>query len=165
MLGSLYSVLFRRRSTILGENVIEGTSLFLLSTHLPVVESFGFSMELLKKTSGKGTSNSGKDLETSTAQPQLSYSHWSLISDDPFWRPTTADELEMFGDSVSISVSENSSGGNNSLHPLECGDNLRDASHNIARRIIDSVRRRKGLPIETKIVVAADKQRTFRKNK
>ena len=47
-LGNLYGVLAKRRGEILREDIIEGTSLFLLEATLPVVESFGFAQELLK---------------------------------------------------------------------------------------------------------------------
>jgi translation elongation factor EF-G len=42
-LGSLYSVVSRRRGAVSDEDIIEGTSLFVLSVTLPIVESFGFS--------------------------------------------------------------------------------------------------------------------------
>jgi len=47
-LGNLYAVLSKRRGEVLTEDIIEGTSLFLLEATLPVVESFGFAQELLK---------------------------------------------------------------------------------------------------------------------
>ena len=40
-------------------------------------------LELLKKTSGNGTA------------PQLQFSHWQTQSENPFWRPTTVEELEV----------------------------------------------------------------------
>lgn len=40
--------------------------LFLLTALLPIAESFGFANELLKKTSGAGTT------------PQLAFSHWEV---------------------------------------------------------------------------------------
>ena len=36
--------------------------------------------------------------------------------------------------------------------------------HNVARRLVDSVRRRKGLPVEEKVVSRATKQRTLKRN-
>ena len=72
-LGNLYAVLSQRRGSVTNEDIIEGTSLFLLSADLPVHSSFGFAQQLLKKTSGLGTA------------PQLSFSHWSRIDTDPFW--------------------------------------------------------------------------------
>lgn len=32
--------------------------------------------------------------------PQLVFSHWAVVPMDPFWVPTTADELEHYGDKV-----------------------------------------------------------------
>ena len=156
VLSSLYGVIFKRRSTIVSENIIEGTSLFILTVHLPVVESFGFALELLKKTSGKGTNTSGGDVVQSNnllQSPQLSYSHWSLLTQDPFWRPTTVEELEMYGDLS-----------NNSSRYDQEGSKVSNSAV-ISRRIIDSVRVRKGLPIENKIIGEADKQRTLSKKK
>ncbi|CAK9250496.1 unnamed protein product [Sphagnum jensenii] len=127
-LGNLYGVLSKRRGEVTKEDIIDGTSLFLLSTTLPVSESFGFAQELLRKTSGNATA------------PQLIFSHWSIIQDNPFWKPQTEDELEKYGDSY---VSE----------------------HNILRACIDKVRKRKGLPIEEKVVVSAEKQRNMNRKK
>ena len=126
-LGNLYGVLSKRRGTIVDEDIIEGTSLFLLSATLPVAESFGFAQELLEKTSGNAIS------------PQLTFSHWEVLKIDPFWKPTTEDELEEFGTQA--------------------------AEPNLARTYIDKVRRRKGLPVEEKIVNDAEKQRTHSKKK
>jgi ribosome assembly protein 1 len=91
--GNLYGVLSKRRGVVTKEDIIEGTSLFLLSAHLPVANSFGFAQELLKKTSGAGTA------------PQLSFSHWQTNTSDPFWRPKTEEELEEFGETAN-SVAE-----------------------------------------------------------
>lgn len=40
-----------------------------------------------------------------------------------------------------------------------------DKETNLARKNMDSVRRRKGLMVEEKVVVAAEKQRTLTRNK
>lgn len=58
---------------------------------------------------------------------------------DPFFVPTTEEELEEFGS--------------------EAG-----GPANLARRLIDGVRRRKGLPVEEKVVAKATKQRTLKRN-
>ena len=126
-LSNLYGVLSKRRGVIVNEDVIDGTSLFLLSATVPVTESFGFAQELLEKTSGNAIS------------PQLTFLRWEVLDTDPFWRPATAQELEDFG--------------NQATEP------------NIARNFIDKVRRRKGLPVEEKVVASAEKQRTLTKNK
>lgn len=127
-LGNLYAVLSRRRGTVFKEDIIEGTSLFLLSAYLPVVQSFQFAQELLKRTSGSGTA------------PQLSFSHWATVGQDPFWRPRTDEELEEFGEAF-----------------LD--------EHNLARSWINKVRKRKGLAVDEQVVVFAEKQRTLNKKK
>jgi ribosome assembly protein 1 len=43
----------RRRAKIIKEEQKEGTNIFLIEALLPVVESFGLSVELLTETSGK----------------------------------------------------------------------------------------------------------------
>lgn len=126
-LRNLYAVLSRRRGVIVNEDIIEGTSLFLLTASIPIAESFGFAQELLERTGGNAIS------------PQLSFSHWSKFDTDPFWQPTTTEELEDFG-SQSTEI-------------------------NKARVFIDKVRRRKGLPVEEKVVESAEKQRTLSKKK
>ena len=63
--------------------------------------------------------------------------------------------------------------GSGSLDREEFGDlasqedvyKFRQAQNNIAYTFIEGVRRRKGLPTDTKIVVAAEKQRTLTRNK
>lgn len=87
-LGNLYAVLSRRRGAVVHEDIIDGTSLFLLTATIPVAESFGFSHELLKKTSGNATA------------PQMAFSHWRVQDTDPFWRATTQEELEDHGETT-----------------------------------------------------------------
>lgn len=66
----------------------------------------------------------------------LVLSHWEALSEDPFFAPKTEEEIEEFGDGSSV-------------------------LHNTARKLIDAVRRRKGLPVEEKVVQHATKQRTL----
>ena len=84
-LGNLYAVLSRRRGEVIDEDIIEGTTLFILTVSLPVANSFGFAQELLRKTSGSATT------------PQLFFSHWCVNELDPFWKPITSDEQEEHG--------------------------------------------------------------------
>jgi len=127
-LGRLYTVLPKRRAKIISEDMREGTNSFVIKAHLPVYESFGFSKEIRKRTSG-------------VASPQLIFSHWEIMTQDPFWQPTTEEELEEFGDM------------DKALYP------------NLVRDIINNVRQRKGLRVETKIVEHAEKQRTLSRKK
>ncbi len=62
-----------------------------------------------------------------------------MIPNDPFWVPSTEEELLHFGEKAD--------------------------SENLARRYVNAVRRRKGLSVEEKIVQFAEKQRTLKKNK
>lgn len=71
------------------------------------------------------------------ASASLMLSHWERLELDPFFAPTTEEEREEFG---------------------EEGQGVGAA--NLAKRLIDSVRRRKGLPVEEKVVESATKQRT-----
>lgn len=48
-------MLSKRRGEVIEEDIIEGTELFLITAHLPVVESIGFASELLDRTSGAAT--------------------------------------------------------------------------------------------------------------
>ncbi|XP_068655512.1 uncharacterized protein [Aristolochia californica] len=63
-------------------------------------------------------------------------SHWEALPEDPFFVPKTEEEIEEFGDGSSVLP-------------------------NTARKLIDAVRRRKGLPVEEKVVRHATKQRTL----
>eukprot|EP00737_Agarophyton_chilense_P003342 gb/GEZJ01003909.1/.p1 GENE.gb/GEZJ01003909.1/~~gb/GEZJ01003909.1/.p1 ORF type:complete len:941 (+),score=160.83 gb/GEZJ01003909.1/:732-3554(+) len=76
------------------------------------------------------------------AVPQMVFSHWESIELDPFWYPQTEEELEDLG--ASDTTAEN---------------------NNIARKLVNGIRRRKGLKVEEKIVVDAEKQRTLSRKK
>ena len=123
-LGKLYSVLNQRRGEIQNEDIWEGTDIFTITCILPVTESLGLANDLRQQTSG------------AVNQPQLQFSHWQILDEDPFSKPTTEDEIE------------------------EWGDNF--ATRNRAKQIIDSIRKRKGMQTDEKIVVDAEKQRTMK---
>ncbi|KAK7305351.1 hypothetical protein VNO77_43256 [Canavalia gladiata] len=69
------------------------------------------------------------------ASALLNRSHWEALPEDPFFVPKTDEEIEELGDGSSVLP-------------------------NTARKLIDAVRRRKGLPVEEKVVQHATKQRT-----
>ena len=103
----------------------EGTPFFTITATLPVAESFGFSEEIRKRTSG-------------AASPQLIFSGYEMLDEDPFWVPFTEEELEDLG---------------------EIADR-----ENMAKKYMDGVRRRKGLFVQgTRIVERAEKQKTLKK--
>ena len=65
VLGKMYGVISKREGRILSEEMKEGTDIFTVRSVLPVAESFGFSEEIRKKTSG-------------LASPQLVFDHWTV---------------------------------------------------------------------------------------
>lgn len=71
------------------------------------------------------------------AAASLMLSHWERLQVDPFFVPKTEEEREEYG---------------------EEGQGV--GAPNLARRLVDSVRRRKGLQVEEKVVESATRQRT-----
>ena len=124
MLGKVHAVISKRRGRILHEELKEGTSIFIIRAILPVVESFGFSNEIRGRTSG-------------LAQPQLIFCGYELLDEDPYWVPTTAEELEDLGEKAD--------------------------RESVPLRYVNLVRKRKGLFVEEMIVESAEKQRTLMK--
>lgn len=124
VLGRVYGVITRRHGKILSEEMREGTPFFIIHTSIPVIEGFGLSEEIRKKTSG-------------AANPQLVFSGFEVLDEDPFWVPTTEEELEELGE-------------------------LADRE-NIAKMYMESVRRRKGMSVHEKVISNAEKQRTMKK--
>ncbi|TYZ60100.1 hypothetical protein PybrP1_010046 [[Pythium] brassicae (nom. inval.)] len=88
-LGKLYSVIAKRRGDVYAEELSDGTALFTVRAHVPVVESFGFATDLLIQTSG------------AASNPQLVFAHWRVMALDPFFQPQTEAEREDFGERVS----------------------------------------------------------------
>ncbi|KRX90276.1 Elongation factor Tu GTP-binding domain-containing protein 1 [Trichinella pseudospiralis] len=124
VLGRVYSVLHRRSGKVINEKMKEGTNLFEVVASIPVVECFGFADDLRKRASG-------------LAWPQLVFSHWEVLAMDPFWLPTTDDEI---------------------MHHGEKGE-----WENSAMRYVNMIRKRKGLSVNEKIVEHAEKQRNLAK--
>ena len=79
-----------------------------------------------------------KKTSGAASSPQLVFSHWETLDVDPFRRAVTEEELEMDGETVDA-----------------------DRAHNVARRYMIAVRKRKGLPTGEKLVAAPDKQRNM----
>jgi ribosome assembly protein 1 len=123
-IGKLYGVISKRRGKIVEEFLTDGTDLFICKAFLPVIESFGFAEELRRITSGR-------------VIPQLVFSHWQTIPEDPFYVRTSVEEIEQFGD-----------------QPL---------LENLPKVLINKIRKRKGLQTDEKLVVHSDKQRTITK--
>lgn len=128
-LGKVLSLLGKRRAQIINQEIREGSSDdFTITAYLPVFESFGFALEMRDQTSG-------------AANAQLVFSHWAVVDSDPFFKPTTQEEIEEWGDSI------------DTLPPP------------LSKRIITDVRKRKGLLVQEKIVERADAQRNLSRKK
>ncbi|KAL1500047.1 hypothetical protein AB1Y20_012731 [Prymnesium parvum] len=128
IMGKTYGVLSRRRARVLAEEMREGTPIFTIRAYLPVAESFGFAGELRKTTSG-------------AAHPQLVFSHFEAMQQDPLFVITTEADQEALDDGTLPSV-------------------------NVARGVMNDIRRRKGLLVdEDRVVQSATKQRTLAKKK
>ncbi|GAB7347289.1 hypothetical protein MBLNU459_g3375t1 [Dothideomycetes sp. NU459] len=124
VLGRVYAVITRRRGRIISESLLEPSPNFTILALLPVAESFGFSDEIRKRTSG-------------AASPQLVFEGFEMLDEDPFWVPTTEEEIEDLG---------------------EKGDR-----ENVAKRYVDAVRERKGLFVKKKVVEHGEKQKTLKR--
>lgn len=132
-LGPLYAILSRRRAKVLRDDMVDGTDLLHITATLPQAESFGLAPELFQKSSGQVTA------------PELIFSHWSRLEEDPFWIPTSLEEREDFGEI------------------LQSGD-ISTGVDNTALNLIRKVRTRKGLLVDSsRTVVAAEKQRTLKR--
>jgi len=71
VVGSIYSVMNRRRGQIIEEMQRPGTPLCTVKAYLPVMESFGFTEDLRSNTGGQ-------------AFPQCVFDHWNVVAGDPF---------------------------------------------------------------------------------
>lgn len=148
----------KRHGRIVSEEMKEGTSFFTVTALLPVVESFGFADGEISLCFSAQVGSFALDIRKRTsgaASPQLIFSGYVLISSsivsaclscepryelldqDPFWVPTTEEELEDLGEKADRS--------------------------NIAKGYMDAVRDRKGMFVDRKIVEFAEKQRTLKR--
>ncbi len=108
----------------MSEDLLGNTNDFTILALLPVVESFGFSDEIRQRTSG-------------FAAPQLVFEGFEMLDQDPFWVPTTEEELEDLGEKAD--------------------------KENVAKKYVDKVRERKGLSVARKVVESAEKQKTLKR--
>ncbi|KAK4705835.1 ribosome assembly protein 1, partial [Phenoliferia sp. Uapishka_3] len=145
VLGKVYGVVAKRRGRIVSEEMKEGTAFFTIRALLPVVESFGFadgSFSLDPRTRTRPILRLSclfTEIRTRTsgaASPQLVFHGYEILDQDPFWVPTTEEELEDLGEKAD--------------------------KDNIARKYMDEVRKRKGMAVERKVVEHAEKQKTMK---
>ena len=88
VLGRVYATLSKHNATILSETLPPNSSseTYLITSLLPIASSFGFSSALLTATSGHAS------------PPQLVWSGYRMLEEDPFWVPRTEEELEDWGE-------------------------------------------------------------------
>lgn len=125
-LGGLHSVLNKRRGRVVEDSMVEGADLLLITALVPQSQALEIGPEIAQNTSGQVTA------------PELVFSHWEIWDCDPFWVPTSEDELEDYGDDM---TPENAA--------LDC---------------IRQVRQGKGLVLDSsRTVNNAEKQRTLKR--
>ena len=132
-LGSLYTVLSRRRGKVLEDSMVDGTDLLSISATLPHAESFGLAPELFRKSSGEVTA------------PELIFSHWERFDEDPFWIPLSLEEREDYGEI------------------LQNGDVSTGMDNTALSYIRKVRERKGLLVDSSRTVVAAEKQRTIKR--
>ncbi|KAJ3444740.1 eukaryotic translation elongation factor 2 [Anaeramoeba flamelloides] len=76
VIGGIYTTLNRRRGVVISEETKVGTPIHIVKSHLPVMESFGFTAALRSNTGGQ-------------AFPQSVFDHWETMPGDPFKENTT----------------------------------------------------------------------------
>jgi ribosome assembly protein 1 len=98
-----------------------------------------FSIQsLLPAAESFGFADEMRKRTSGAAQPQLIFAGFEILDEDPFWVPFTEEEMEDLG---------------------EHGDR-----ENVAKRYMDSVRRRKGLLVQGRTVARdAEKQKTLKR--
>jgi elongation factor 2 len=78
-INSVYQTINNKRG-IIGDVIDRMGNDMLLKGYIPVMESFDFTEILRKNTGGK-------------AQPQMIFSHWQIINNDPFQKDTLSNKL------------------------------------------------------------------------
>jgi len=81
-ISGVYSTLNARRGIVEGKEDRAGTPLSIVKAFLPVLESFGFTSVLRQNTGGQ-------------AFPQMVFSHWSLLSGDPWESDSQANTIAL----------------------------------------------------------------------
>jgi elongation factor 2 len=79
-IGSVYSVLNKRRGQVFSEEQRIGTPMFTVKAYLPVVESFGLNGDLRQATGGQ-------------AFPQSVFDHWELMKGSPLEKGSKLEDV------------------------------------------------------------------------
>nr|CDS32512.1 elongation factor Tu GTP binding [Hymenolepis microstoma] len=181
-LGRMYAVLRKRCARIVNEDMREGEECFVIHARLPVVESFGLTDDLRKRTSGQ------------VSLPQLRPGGWEVLDIDPLQRDASG-KIAVLGEThikiwqrqqeaikkLKLQNTETTdlSGQNDArssfpLSDIDSGDSQVEeelakdeiiTDLNRIRGYLRDVRKRKGLNINEQLVMEGAKQRTLTKNK
>ncbi|ORM39611.1 Ribosome assembly protein 1 [Babesia sp. Xinjiang] len=139
VLGKIYSVLQKRRTQIVAENVRNGTNTFMIEGLIPASESFGLAQDLRSKASGGVIFH-------------MQYSHWEMNPDDPFPEASMTDEeFEDAGFNMGAVIQTNV--------PRKIINYIRKMK--VCSIFIFVSTFTQGLPTEEKVVASAEKQRTL----
>lgn len=88
-IGKVYTLINKCHGRVVSEEFKEDTGYFVIITHIPMMNCFGFADELRAKTSG-------------TAFPIVTFSGFEVVYDeDPFWMPMSREEIEEHGERIS----------------------------------------------------------------
>jgi ribosome assembly protein 1 len=140
-LDAAMTIIKARRGHILSNEAREGQDLFIVAAYMPVEACLS---KRGGSASGERQLSFADDLRRETsgaASASLAMSHWERLQVDPSWKPKSEEEREEHGEGAAL-------------------------LHNLARRLANIARLRKGLPqLGGKVIGDGTKQRTRAKAK
>ncbi|EAW13205.1 GTPase RIA1 [Aspergillus clavatus NRRL 1] len=136
---AMYSCEIQASTEVLGRvyGVITRRRGRILSETMKEGTPFFTILALLPVAESFGFAEEIRKRTSGAAQPQLIFAGFEALNEDPFWVPATEEELEDLGE-------------------------LADRE-NVAKRYMDAVRRRKGLVVQGRKLIDAEKQKTLKK--
>ncbi|EYE92969.1 GTPase RIA1 [Aspergillus ruber CBS 135680] len=136
---AMYSCEIQASTEVLGRvyGVITRRRGRILSESMKEGTPFFTILSLLPVAESFGFAEEIRKRTSGAAQPQLIFAGFEALDEDPFWVPATEEELEDLGE-------------------------LADRE-NVAKRYMDAVRTRKGLVVQGRKLIDAEKQKTLKK--
>ncbi|KAB8234526.1 GTPase RIA1 [Aspergillus alliaceus] len=136
---AMYSCEIQASTEVLGRvyGVITRRRGRILSETMKEGTPFFTIVALLPAAESFGFADEIRKRTSGAAQPQLIFAGFEALNEDPFWVPATEEELEDLGE-------------------------LAD-KENVAKRYMDAVRSRKGLVVQGRKLIDAEKQKTLKK--
>ncbi|KAE8154964.1 P-loop containing nucleoside triphosphate hydrolase protein [Aspergillus avenaceus] len=136
---AMYSCEIQASTEVLGRvyGVITRRRGRILSESMKEGTPFFTILALLPVAESFGFAEEIRKRTSGAAQPQLIFAGFEALDEDPFWVPATEEELEDLGE-------------------------LADRE-NVAKRYMDAVRTRKGLVVQGRKLIDAEKQKTLKK--